>query len=125
MHSLTLLISWTESAFKNKEKALRERQLPGGRHSRSHAHIQRIHSVAWPDGKGKRKMSEDVLKKYYETFLEETRTPAPPEVQTTYKRHLRAFEDYLEAVQEDMFKQAFQYGYKQGLKAANIELLLQ
>ncbi len=41
------------------------------------------------------------------------------------KRHLRAFEDYLEAVQEDMFKQAFQYGYKQGLKAANIELLLQ
>lgn len=70
-------------------------------------------------------MSEDVLKKYYETFLEETRTPAPPEVQTTYKRHSRAFEDYLEAVQEDMFKQAFQYGYRQGLKAANIALLLQ
>ena len=70
-------------------------------------------------------MSEDVLKKYYETFLEETQTPAPAEVQTTYKRHLRAFEDYLEAVQEDMFKQAFQYGYRQGLKAANIALLLQ
>ena len=69
-------------------------------------------------------MSEDVLKKYYETFREEVRTTAPKEVAAAYKRHLRAFEDYLEAVQEDMFNQAFQYGYKQGLKAANIALLL-
>lgn len=70
-------------------------------------------------------MSEDVLKKYYDVFREEVQTPAPKEVPAAYKRHLRAFEDYLDAVQEDLFKQAFQYGYKQGLKAANIELLLQ
>lgn len=70
-------------------------------------------------------MSEDVLKKYYDVFREEVQTTASPEVPAAYKRHLRAFEDYLDAVQEDLFKQAFQYGYKQGLKAANIELLLQ
>lgn len=69
-------------------------------------------------------MSEDVLKKYHETFLEEVQTTASPEVPAAYKSYLRAFEDYLEAVQKDLFKQAFQYGYEQGLKAANIELLL-
>lgn len=52
-------------------------------------------------------MSEDVLKNYYDVFREEVRTTASPEVPAAYKRHLRAFEDYLDAVQEDMFKQAF------------------
>ena len=68
-------------------------------------------------------MSEDVLKKYYEIFLEEVQT-ASPEVLAAYKRHLRTLNDYVSAIQEDLFYQAFQYGYKQGLKAANIELLL-
>lgn len=70
-------------------------------------------------------MSEDVLKNYYDVFLEEVQTATPKEVSAAYKRHLKAFEGYLGAMQEDLFKQAFQYGYKQGLKAANIALLLQ
>lgn len=69
-------------------------------------------------------MSEDVLKNYYDVFREEVQTTAPKEVQTSYSGFMTAFQDYLDAVQEDMFQQAFQYGYKQGLKAANIALLL-
>ena len=70
-------------------------------------------------------MSEDVLKNYYDVFREEVQTTAPKEVQTSYSGFMTAFQDYLGAVQEDLFKQAFQYGYKQGLKAASIALLLQ
>ena len=69
-------------------------------------------------------MSEDVLKKYYEIFLEEVQTTASPEVPAAYKRYLGTLNDYVSAIQEDLFYQAFQYGYKQGLNAANIELLL-
>lgn len=70
-------------------------------------------------------MSEDVLKNYYETFMEEVQTTASPEVPAAYNGCLRALNDYVSVIQEDLFNQAFQYGYKQGLKAANIALLLQ
>ena len=36
---LILLTGWTESAFKDKEKALRERQLPARQHTAGAAHI--------------------------------------------------------------------------------------
>ena len=62
-------------------------------------------------------MSEDVLKKYYEIFLEEVQTTASPEVPAAYKRYLGTLNDYVSAIQEDLFYQAFRYGYEQGLKA--------
>ena len=55
---------------------------------------------------------------YYERFLGEVNEQASDEVKKSYKTYQEAFEEYLCAVQEDMFQQAFRYGYEQGLKAA-------
>lgn len=64
-------------------------------------------------------MTRDKALEYYETFLEEVEESASAEVRQTYKAHNKAFEEYISAIQEDLFQQAFRYGYEQGLKEAN------
>ena len=63
-------------------------------------------------------MDKQKISEYYETFLEDVQENADEKVRTTYKAYNRALDDYISAIQEDLFHQAFRYGYEQGLKAA-------
>lgn len=56
---------------------------------------------------------------YYDCFLEEVEEHVSGKVVKCYEAYQQAFDEYLSAIQEDMFQQAFRYGYEQGLKAAN------
>ena len=53
---------------------------------------------------------------YYDDFLEDIRETASDEVRETYQEIHDGFEAYLDAVQTDMFQQAFRYGYEKGLE---------
>lgn len=55
---------------------------------------------------------------YYDDFIECKCERASDEVRKSCKEYEDAFNKYIEAMQEDMFQQAFRYGYEQGLKAA-------
>ena len=55
---------------------------------------------------------------YYEDFIENQGEMASDKVRKSCKDYEEAFERYICAVQEDMFQQAFRYGYELGLKAA-------
>lgn len=63
-------------------------------------------------------MDKQKISEYYETFLEDVRENADEKVRVTYRAYNRALDDYISAIQEDLFHQAFRYGYEQGLKAA-------
>lgn len=63
-------------------------------------------------------MDKQQLSEYYAIFLEEKQESAADEVRKAYKAHVRSLDDYISAIQEDLFHQAFRYGYEQGLKAA-------
>lgn len=62
-------------------------------------------------------MAKQKISKYYDVFLEEVQESANEKVRTAYKAYNRALDDYISAIQEDLFHQAFRYGYEQGLKA--------
>ncbi len=55
---------------------------------------------------------------YYEDFLENQSEKASDKVRKSCEDYKEAFENHICAVQEDMFQQAFRYGYELGLKAA-------
>lgn len=63
-------------------------------------------------------MDRQKISEYYDTFLEDIQENADKEVGMTYKAYNNALNDYISAIQEDLFHQAFRYGYEQGLKAA-------
>lgn len=63
-------------------------------------------------------MDKQQLSEYYTIFLEEKQESVPDEVRKAYKAHVHSLDDYISVIQEDLFHQAFQYGYEQGLKAA-------
>lgn len=65
-------------------------------------------------------MDRNEIMQYYDKFLEEVKGPASEETRTCYKTLNRWFEEYISAVQEDLFRQAFQYGYEQGVKASGV-----
>ncbi len=54
---------------------------------------------------------------YYEDFLEDIQETASDEAGKAYQEMHDSFETYLDAVQTDMFQQAFRYGYEKGLRA--------
>ena len=62
-------------------------------------------------------LDKQKISQYYDVFLEEIQENAADEVREAYKAHTRSLEDYISAIQEDLFYQAFRYGYEQGLKA--------
>lgn len=62
-------------------------------------------------------MDKQQISEYYDIFLEEVQESAVDEVREAYKAHTRSLDDYISAIQEDLFYQAFRYGYEQGLKA--------
>lgn len=64
-------------------------------------------------------MDREKISKYYDVFLEEVQESANEKVRAAYKAYNRTLDDYISAIQEDLFHQAFRYGYEQGLKAAN------
>lgn len=64
-------------------------------------------------------MNRENALSYYDNFMEEIQESASDEIQSTYKVLGRAFDEYLNAIQKDMFQQAFRYGYEQGLRTAN------
>lgn len=57
------------------------------------------------------------IEKAYEEYLEKGAT-ASEEVKRAYQTTDNAIEDYIQAVQEDMFKGAFAYGFTKGVEAA-------
>lgn len=57
---------------------------------------------------------------YYERFLEEVEEQASEEIRIAYKSMRAGFDEYLSAVQEDMFQQAFRYGYEMGIKSSQV-----
>lgn len=63
-------------------------------------------------------MDRQKLSEYYDIFLEDIQKSSDEKVRVAHRAYNRALDDYLSAIQEDLFHQAFQYGYEQGLKAA-------
>lgn len=63
-------------------------------------------------------MDRQKLSEYYDIFLEDIQKSADEKVRVAYRAYNRVLDDYISAIQEDLFYQAFQYGYEQGLKAA-------
>lgn len=57
------------------------------------------------------------IDKVYEEYLSKGGT-ASEEVKRTYEELNGAIENYIEAVQKDMFKGAFAYGFTKGVEAA-------
>ena len=66
-------------------------------------------------------MNRRQLDRYYDEFMENVQESASDDVQKAYGDMSHWFDEYLSAIQEDVFKQAFQYGYEQGLKDAGIK----
>lgn len=55
---------------------------------------------------------------YYDQFIEEMDEQVSEETRAGHEAYRQAFDEYLNALQEDLFQKAFRYGYEQGLKAA-------
>lgn len=62
-------------------------------------------------------MSKQMLEKLYGEYREK-RAMASDDVRRTYDEMHDAFQNYLDAVCEDEFRNAFMFGYAYGLKAA-------
>ncbi len=66
-------------------------------------------------------MSKQMMEKLYEEYRE-NRAMASDDVKRTYDEMQDAFQNYLNAVCEDEFRNAFMFGYAYGLKAAQAGL---
>lgn len=66
-------------------------------------------------------MEEKMLEKIYEEYCE-NRVTASEDVRRTYDEMHIAFEEYLSAVQEDQFRNAFMFGYAYGLKVSDAKM---
>lgn len=66
-------------------------------------------------------MEEKMLEKIYGEYCE-NRATASEDVKKTYDEMHLAFDEYLSAVQEDQFRNAFMFGYAYGLKASEAKM---
>lgn len=66
-------------------------------------------------------MEEKMLEKIYEEYCE-NRAMASENVRRTYDEMHTTFEEYLSAVQEDGFRNAFMFGYAYGLKVSEAKM---
>lgn len=57
-------------------------------------------------------------KAIYEEFLAQDEETASQEIRDSYSEMNNEFERYLCAIQEDMFRKAFEFGYVKGVEAA-------
>lgn len=64
-------------------------------------------------------MTKQEAMQYQSAFFEDIQEPASDEIREAYRKIDGSFNEYLEAVQDDMFQQAFRYGYEKGFEAAN------
>lgn len=62
-------------------------------------------------------MAEIDMTALYDEFLDD-RGHVSEEVTSSYKAMQEAFDNYLAAVDEDTFRQAFRFGYERGFAAA-------
>lgn len=65
-------------------------------------------------------MTDKELSIAYDEFLEQE-APVSQEVRDTYILMNRVFDEYLSAVTENNFRNAFMFGYTKGLKASGTE----
>lgn len=56
---------------------------------------------------------------YQDDFLENVQETASDEIREAYRKIDDSFNEYLNAVQDDIFQQAFRYGYEKGFEAAS------
>lgn len=61
-------------------------------------------------------MNRQEALKYYEIFLDTDNEEATDGVRKAYSTMQAAFEEYVCALQEDMFQKAFRYGFRYGLE---------
>lgn len=66
-------------------------------------------------------MEEKMIEKIYDEYCE-NRASASDEVRRTYDELHDAFDVYLNAVQEDEFRNAFMFGYAYGLKVSEAKM---
>lgn len=66
-------------------------------------------------------MSEKQFEKLYEDYCE-NRSTSSGDVRRTYDEINDAFENYINAICEDEFRNAFMFGYAYGMKAAKAEM---
>lgn len=66
-------------------------------------------------------MEEKMLEKIYDEYCENLAT-ASEDVKRTYSEMHSAFDEYLNAVQEDQFRNAFMFGYAYGLKVSEAKM---
>lgn len=64
-------------------------------------------------------MTKQEAMQYQSTFLEDIQKSASDEIREAYRKIDDSFNEYLNAVQDDMFQQAFRYGYEKGFEAAS------
>lgn len=64
-------------------------------------------------------MTKQEAMRYQEDFLENVQETTSDEVRETYSRMHSAFNDYLSAIDDDLFQQIFRYGYEKGFEAAS------
>lgn len=64
-------------------------------------------------------MNRQQLDKYYDKFMDEIQETSD-DTRKSYENMCHWFDEYVSAVTEEIFKQAFQYGYEQGMKDADM-----
>lgn len=64
-------------------------------------------------------MTKQEVMRYQVDFCENVQESAPDEVREAYRKIDDSFNEYLNAVQDDIFQQAFRYGYEKGFEAAS------
>lgn len=64
-------------------------------------------------------MTKQEAMRYQDDFLENVQEPASDEVRGAYSRMHDVFNEYLSAIDNDLFQQIFRYGYEKGFEAAS------
>lgn len=59
------------------------------------------------------------LEKLHIDFKQNYMNTVSQEVNTSYSAMHKAFEDYFDALQDDLFQQAFKFGYMKGVQNGN------
>lgn len=94
----------------SKEKAAKTRQHPCGS-SRSYQNLY-IHMVAWIPAERKSFINKEMEKIYSEAL--ENQPMASETVRESYKKLDYALDEYISALQEDIFAWAYELGRKAG-----------
>ena len=64
-------------------------------------------------------MTKQEAMQYQSTFWEDIQESSSDEIREAYRKIDDSFNEYLNAVQDDIFQQAFRYGYEKGFEAAS------